>query len=328
MEKPKSSTHDANDLERGKVSLSEGNQDRSAQKTALEHSSEGELQGQVRKAVSKADIYFIRHSKSGYKTYAITEQSQNPRAAFDPEHQVTPDLTEEGVKFAKEKADEFFQGLDPAKDKLFFVSSNEARAFETANVYREIAHARGFEVIKPDTSGGALVEQIGGGEIKTIENLSLNPKDTLVFNIFIPEKLLRPINWSAVDGEFKEKWETAREIIKNDDQGSYGANLHKHSEAIKKIFPEVKTTQELHDKQFKNLLRLAKWAEKKFKMKENKIKVVAFGHENYILQALDEYLQERGINNCETIGLSLSGDNSEISYRGKKAEINLQQNEE
>ncbi len=274
------------------------------------------------KETPKEDVYFIRHSKSGYKTYAGIEQSTNPRASFDPENQVTPDLTEEGIKLAKEKAGEFFDGLDPAQDKIFFVSSNEARALETANIYREVAHARGFEIIKPDKSGGAAAEQIGGGEVRTIENLSLNPKDTLVFNVFIPEKLSRPINWDSVDEEFKRKWESAREIIKSDDQGSYGANLHRHSEAIKQIFPEIKTTQELHKKQFNNLLRLARWAEKKFKIKENRIKVVAFGHENYILQALDEYLQEHGINNCETIGLSLGDDKSEITFRGKNAELN------
>lgn len=276
----------------------------------------------------KEDVYFIRHSKSGYKTYAETEKSENPRASFDPENQVTPDLTEEGVKLAREKAEEFFGELDPAQDKIFFVSSNEARALETANIYREVAHTHGFEVIKPDKSGGATAEQIGGGEVRTIENLSLNPEDTLIFNVFIPEKLLRPINWDAVDKEFKKKWELAREIIKNDDQGSYGANLHKHSVAIKGIFPEIETTQELHEKQFNNLLRLAKWAEKKFKIKESRIKVVAFGHENYVLQALDEYMQEHGINNCETIGLSLGDDKSEVSFRGKNKILNPQTNEE
>ena len=272
----------------------------------------------------KDDAYFIRHSKSNYKTSADTLKSEDPRAAFDPEKQITPDLTEEGRELAKNKAEELFNGLDPAGDKLFFVSSNEVRALETANIYREVASARGFEIIKPDKSGGALAEQIGSGEIRVVENLSLNPEDTLLFHIFAPQKLLRPINWGAVDEEFKKKWERAREIIKSDDQGTYGANLHKYSAAIKEIFPQIETTREMHERQFGNLLRLVKWAEKKFNIKDNKIRVIAFGHENYVLQGLEEYFQEHGIDNCETIGLSLSDDKINLSFREKTVELNAQ----
>lgn len=270
---------------------------------------------------SKEDAYFIRHSKSSYKTYAEIEKSQNPRAAFDPENQITPDLTQEGIKLAKEKAEEFFGSLNPAQDKIFFISSNEARALETANIYREVARAHGFEIVKPDKSGSSVAERIGNGEIRTIENLSLNPKNTVLSNIFLPENLLRDINWGAIDEDFRKKWKLAREIIKNADQGSYGANLHMHSEAIKKIFPEIETSRELYERQFNNLLRLAKWAESKFKIKENKIKVVAFGHENYILEVLDECFQTQGINNCETISLALNDDNPTLSFRGREATV-------
>jgi len=276
---------------------------------------------------SQEDAFLIRHSKSVYETYAETEKSENPRAAFDPDSQVVPDLTEEGIKLAREKAEEFFDGLDPAKDKIFFVSSNEVRALQTANIYREVAEVRGFQIIKPEKSGsawtgaGELSEQIGGGKIRTIENLSLNPKDTLVFNIFLPEKLLRPINWDNVDPEFRKKWEEAREIIRNNDRGSYGGNLHAHSEDLKKIFPEIETTKEMHKKQLRNLVRLMEWAEKKFDLKENRIKVIGFGHENYILQALDEYFHEKGINNCEAMGLTVEDGKAALSFRGKSAEV-------
>lgn len=129
----------------------------------------------------KDDVTFIRHSKAGYKTQEAIERSGNPRAAFNPEDQVTPDLTPEGREFAREKAEEFFDGLDPAQDKLFFVSSNEARALETGNAYREVAEARGFEIITPEKSGTRVAEEIGGGQIRTLNNLSLNSQDILLF---------------------------------------------------------------------------------------------------------------------------------------------------
>jgi len=274
------------------------------------------------KDTDNKNAYFVRHSKSGYKTYAQTEKSENPRAPFDSEKQVTPDLTEEGIELAKRKAEEFFKTLDPTQDKLFFVSSNEARAVETANIYREIASQMGFEIIKPEKTRSKISDEVGNGEIRVLENLSLNPSDTILFNIFLPEKLIRPANWEAVDPEFKRKWDNAREIIKNDDQGSYGGNLHKHSKAIKEFFQEVETTQQLHEKEFKNLLRLVKWAEKKFEIKKNNIKIIAFGHENYVLNVLDESFHEKGINNCETIGISLD-DQATITFRDKDVQINV-----
>ncbi|MDO8579299.1 MAG: hypothetical protein Q7R72_00295, partial [bacterium] len=54
-----------------------------------------------KKEVPKEDVFFIRHSKSAYKTYAATQKSGNPRAPFDPENQISPDLTEEGELLAK-----------------------------------------------------------------------------------------------------------------------------------------------------------------------------------------------------------------------------------
>jgi len=267
-----------------------------------------------------ADAYFVHHSKAGYKTYAETEKSENPRAPFNPEKQITPDVPEGGIELAREKAEELFRSLNPGKDKLFFVSSNESRAIETANVFKTIAVEKGFEIIKPEKTKSDISDEIADGEIRILNNLSLNPKDTLLFNIFLPEKLLRPVNWDAVDDDFKKKWKEAREIIASDDQGSYGGNLHKHSKAIKELFPEVRTTQELHDKEFKNLIRLGKWAEKKFSLKENNIKIIAFGHENYVLQILDEKFNESGIGNCESIGVTLD-EKTTLSFRNKETKV-------
>lgn len=269
------------------------------------------------------DAFFTRHSASGYKSYGEIKKSDNPQAPFDPENQVTPDLTEKGVELAQEKAKQFFEQLDPEQDALFFVSSNEARALETANIYRQEAHAKEFDVIKPEKTGSKIADELTEGEVRVVKNLSLNPPNTLLMYAFTPEKQLGEINWEAVDEETKQKWTEARKIVDSDDQGSFGANFFKHSEEIKKIFPSVQTANELYEKEFKNLLRLLKWGKEKGEQAglDKKLRIMAFGHENYLGVALQKYFEEHGIGNCETMTFQVEDDKVTGSYRGKSAEI-------
>ena len=132
-------------------------------------------------------IHFTRHSKAEYKTYRNIRSSDNPRQKMDYEDQITPDLSEEGVALAEQKAEAFFSQFNPDQDVLFFASSNEARALETANVYRQVAREKGFKILRPKTAGLALAEKIGGGEIKVVHNLSLNNKDILLQSLFNPD---------------------------------------------------------------------------------------------------------------------------------------------
>lgn len=267
--------------------------------------------------------FFTRHSKASYETYRKTMRSEEPQAPFDPEDQVTPDLPEAGVKLAREKAGEFFNELDPQSDAVIFVSSDEARALETANIYREEAHRRGFSVIQPYKTGTVKAGEIGQGEIRVVKNLSLGRSSRLANNVFVSDKQLWDVNWEKVDPAFKEKWDKAHAIVMADDQGSYGDNLFKHGEAVQQIMPEIETAEELYEKQFKKLVRLLNWGIEKNRQSghERDIKIVAFGHENYMLAALDKYFFEHSIENCETIEFEITDQGIKGKFRGKEANI-------
>lgn len=271
-------------------------------------------------------VYFTRHSRSTYGTYGKIKESDNPRAPVDREDQVVPDLPEDGIELANNKAREFFTQLNPEEDSLFFVSSDEARALETASIYKKIAKERGFEVLKPENVRGKLAEEIGDSEIRTLKSLSLNQKDALVAAVFSPDSQLGSPNWGAVDDEFKEKWARARAIINSHDYGSYGANLFHHSEAIAEIFPKIKTARELYEINFKNLLRLVKFAVDKISSsgQKKKVKILAFGHENYLAYALNKYFGEHEIKNCETLRVDVGEGEIDLIRRGLKIKVDEQ----
>lgn len=255
-------------------------------------------------------IHFIRHGKAEYRSIKEILKSDDPQQGINPEIQELNDLTEEGKELALEEAKKFFSKLDPKKDAIFFVSSNMTRALETANIYKEVALQGGFEIIKPEHTTTKSSEDISGGEIKILKNLSLNIQNVLLSEIFNPEIKQGDINWQAVDEETKTKWQKAREIIETDNKHSWGENFFYYSKAVREIFPELKTTQDLYDTNFRNLIRLAKFGFKKIQesKSDKNIKVICFGHENYMGYALNKYFGEHAINNCEVIDISISED--------------------
>lgn len=269
-------------------------------------------------------VHFTRHSKAGYKTYAEILKSDDPTAPVDPENQVVPDLTEAGVEMAHEAAEKFFEGLNSKIDQLFFASSNEARALETANIYREVALAKGFTVVKPEHARGKLAEEIGGGDIRVVQALSLNVKNTLLSSVFNPEAHLGEVKLDALDVETREKFEQARAIINADDRGSWGENFYEHGEEIQKIFPEVESSRDLYETQFKNLLRLTEFGLKKVEESDpdKQVKILAFGHENYMGYALNTYFNEHEIKNCEMVTIEPVGGDLTIERRGEVKKLN------
>lgn len=201
---------------------------------------------------------------------------------------------------------------------MFFVSSEEMRALETANIYKTIAKERGFEIIKPKQTRSKTADKIGGKEIRKLDTLSLNIKNTLVGSVFNPDKYLGEINLEAVDIETKEKWNKARKIIDAEDKGSWGANFYHHSEEIKKIFPEIQSSKEAYEKKFKNIIKLIKFANKKIKDTDyhKNIKVLGFGHENYMGYALNKYFSDSDLENCEAVNFRFIEDKIiKINYR-------------
>lgn len=263
-------------------------------------------------------VHFTRHSKADYLNYRQIKSSDNPRRGIDPENQIVPDVPEAGIALAEEKAEELLSKFDPENDILFFASSNEARAIETANVYRQLAHEKGFEVIKPEKAGLELAEKIGEGEIRVVQNLSLNNPDLLLQTLFNPDYQNEEVNWEALDPETREKCERVRAMIREHDYGSFGPNFFHYSKKVQEIFPEIKSAKDLYDRQFKNLLRLAEFGIKKAQEAglDKKIKIFAFGHENYMSYALDKYFQEHDIKNCETIDVNIADSGIELTKAG------------
>ncbi len=274
----------------------------------------------------KSNAAFIRHSVSSYKTYGKIAGSDNPMGQLNPDEQEFPDLPEKGVELAKQEAEKLFSELNPSEEILFFASSNEARAIETANIYRQIAHQKGFEILKPEHTRNKHAEEMGEGEIRVIENLSIYPDkktNVVLDSVFNSPKKRSPINWDAVPSELKTRFEEASKIIETDDRGSFGANLAAHSEEVKKILPEISTAAELHGSQMQNLIKLLKFGLKKAESAglEKKVKILAFGHENYLMDMLEKTFHEEGIKNCEAIHLKVEGDDVVGTFRGKEEVI-------
>jgi hypothetical protein len=276
--------------------------------------------GEPKPAVS-AD--YIRHSRAGYKTYGAIVGSENPTQPFDHNAQITPDLTSEGKVFAEQEARKYFERLDPNEDRLFFVSSNEARALETADVYRRVAHEKSFEVVKPMQARSEYAEVLADGEIRVLETLSLNSKNLVLDFIFNP-RAKKTINWEGVDPETKARFEKGAAIVEAGDQGAFGANFLKYSESVKQLVPEITSAVELYETKFKAMLRLLRWAEKKVAeedMKGKRLKIMAFGHENALVHPLKEFFEEEGLNNCEVVEFSLHEGQVKAAYRGKEGSV-------
>ncbi|MBP6944468.1 hypothetical protein KBD61_03930 [Patescibacteria group bacterium] len=267
------------------------------------------------------EVGYVRHGKAGYRSYAEITGSENPTKPFEAEHQITPDLMPEGREAAFREAEAYFDQLDPAQDTMFFVSSNEARAIETADVYRQVAHMRGFAVAQHDRTHSSYANELAGGEIRVLETLSINSKNLVLDYMFNPKAGRATINWEAVDPETRVQFERGAAIVEADPQGTFGANFLKHSEAVKAVVPEAVSAHELYEKRFRSLLKLVRWAEKKAKQTVEggkDVKVLAFGHENAFVYALKEVFEEEGLNNCEAIEFAVQDGAVTAKYRGKE----------
>lgn len=272
---------------------------------------------------SGADVDLFRHSRSGYENYGNRLISDNPQDSTEIRNQITPDLTEDGIKLCENTAEEYFGSLDPSETALFFVSSREARAMSTASIFREVARKQGFEIIKPQHSRSDISEKEAGGEIRGLNALTLSGNNLFANSVFNPEKYLPDINWDSIDEESKKKWLQAREIILSDDKGSWGANFHFHAPKVKNIFHEIGTAEEEYHRTFSKLVKLIKFASSKTEQSKGgkKIKIIGFGHENYLSFALDKYFGEHQINNCEVVRFAEGNGTISASYRGQEQEI-------
>jgi hypothetical protein len=267
-------------------------------------------------------FFFIRHSLSTYQNMRNVIQGQNPEGQIDYQNQVY-DVPPKGVELAEEKATEFLGQLDPEKDVIIFVSSNEARAIDTANVYRKLAKSMGFKMLHSYAGGCDYALVSGEGEIWVLDALCLNPKNVLLHSIYNsnPSKVFS-IDWKIVREKTREAWNVARKIIESDDRGSWGANFAAHSKAVKEILksvnPNEMSVEDLDQNNFRYFIRLVST------IRPNSCPngvIMAFGHENYVLVALEKYFKEHGIGNCEAMSFIVSNGVVTAKFRGKEAII-------
>lgn len=286
------------------------------------------------------EFFATRHSHAKYQLDKTIVGSENPESSPEADAQwFYSDLTPEGQKFAREKAEEFFNGLDPQMDALFFVSSDLVRAAETAKIYLDVARERGFKIILPRERSEKhsdyrnKAEEIGKGYIRKINCLTLNHlKNKLREEVFQPQDYLKEFvkHPENVSDETKELWEKARKIIEADNGASWGENYAKHNEAIAKIFPDVKSAEEVYRLKFLPMMRLIKFGQQKINEAnpEKNIKVLSFSHENSFLHFLNENFGG-SMANCESIGFRVAEEGKEekkiqkiyASAKGKTLEV-------
>jgi len=286
-------------------------------------------QGLVTDGGKRDDEFFvIRHSLAQYQGNKAIIGSDNPEAAFDPKTQdFRSDLTPDGQELARTEAEKFFDQLDPERDAIFFASSDLVRAIETAQIYKDVAKERGFEIIVPENVRNEIVEEIGEGEIRKVEALSLNIENMLLDFVFFPEDQLEEAvkDKDFVSEDTKRRWVEARKIIESDNQGTWGRNYHKHSRAIQEIFPNIRTAENMYDKKFKGMVRLMRMAQRKINQEQpqKNIKVLAFSHENAMLHFMSQNFHDASINNCEGVAFKIDGPNIKATARGQTKDINI-----
>lgn len=270
---------------------------------------------------------YFRHSESPYKTYKAKLKSDEPNSPLNPEQQYVDDLTPKGVEIAKDAARKYFEGLNPEKDRLYFVSSNEARALGTARVYKDEAEKRGFTIIDvPEArQKNDIAYRVTGGKVRTSKKLSVNPQNLVLDNLFMPADKRFEVNFDKLSPDFIVKYEQAKAIVDRDNKGSYGANLVAHASEVRKIFPEVKTAESVEKEKLQKLIHtFGKYAKRHAEQgSEEDIKVLAFGHQDQMVGFLNREFGKADLQNCEAVSFDFDASDKrvEVKYRGEKRKL-------
>lgn len=244
-------------------------------------------------------LFYFRHAQALYGAIVEKLRSDNPRGPIDIETQPENDLTEAGHKLARASAEGFLARLDPKKDELFFVSSDQMRALQTARVFIEVALQKGFRVIRHDKTGSSVAANVGDGYIRSLETLSHSYADALPDAVFNPPSQLPEINWKTVPPEYRAQWDKARADVLADDRGSWGANFFAHSEEVESMLPGVRSAKDLFAKRYKALVRQAQVALRS--TQGQRVNILAFGHENMVGIPLERDTGDHALPNCEGV---------------------------
>lgn len=146
------------------------------------------------------------------------------------------------------------------------LASNEVRALETAKIYKDEAEKRGFQIISVPQKQNDIGCRITKGDVKTSSRLSINSQNIVADNVFMPADKRFKINFDKLSPEVRKRYDAALAIVDQDNKGSYGANLVAYGDEIKKIFPEIRTSEQIEKEKLgvliKNFRTLAKKMEK------------------------------------------------------------------
>ncbi|MDO8564167.1 MAG: histidine phosphatase family protein [Nanoarchaeota archaeon] len=268
---------------------------------------------------------YIRHSAASYPTYAGIMMSDDPTAPFNPERQVERDLTPDGIKIAQDSARKYFDQLDPKKDKLYMIASNEVRALETAKVYKDEAVSRGFAIISVPKQENDIGYRITKGGVRTSSRLSIDSKNLVADNVFMPADKRFKVNSAKLTPEFRDKYQQALAIVDRDNKGSYGANLVAYGDEVKKVLPEVRTSEQIEKEKLGVLINtFGKYAKRHAEQgSEEDVKVLAFGHQDQMVGFLNREFGNADLKNCEAVSFDFDmGERKvEVSYRGNRKKL-------
>ncbi|MBU1976024.1 MAG: hypothetical protein KKG59_06495 [Nanoarchaeota archaeon] len=283
-------------------------------------------------------FYYVRHTKAHYKYINAVTASDNPCGPIDFSKQNIDDAPESGIELAQNKSQAFFHELKPEGKLIFFGSSNEARAYQTAQIFLAEAIKQKFEIGDPKEGMLSRFRQYTSPQIRKIHSLSIKSKNNLLDCIYNPPAHFDEsiVNWDAViknpkfGQKFKDTWETARkDIVLADDKGSWGGNFGAHSEGVKKYFEsqmpqvarEIKSRVDSFETDFKNTLRLVRFCAKKLAKKhpnfDKKVVLLGFSHEQAVMYFLYKYFPDKvGLPNCDAIKLEFNADGLTVTHTG------------
>lgn len=244
-------------------------------------------------------LFYFRHAQALYDAIRAKLRSENPHGPIDIDQQPDNDLTPEGHELAHSSARNFLSRLNPDKDALYIVSSNQMRALQTALAFVEEAKEQGFQVVLHEKTGSSVAERVGRGYIRSLETLSHGYAEAVSDTVFNPPSQMSEMNWDSIDPEFRRRWEKARQIVLADDKGSWGANFFAYSEQLKTLLPELRSAQQLFESRYKTLERLAALATKR--VAGQRMNILAFGHENMMGVPLERDTGNHALPNCEGV---------------------------
>ena len=269
------------------------------------------------------EVVIYRHSDSAYPA---DEDSLliDPMKPIDRANQRRPDLTDKGRALAHDAAGAYFKKLAARRNRarVTILSGDLAREQETAEIFMTEAQAAGFhaeyaEDVKPVLAARAE------------KYVVVPPYAPLLQEIFLPDSMRFPTNWSVIESKFpglREKYTAVRKDLGIDvGNATWAENFRLFAPWIAKEFPadkypgfDVKTAAQIHAQRFQPLMRLARrilTALQKGATDNVDQVMIVIAHADLVGDVLREYFHDSSFEHCESLKFSLSPDGSLLMTR-------------